>query len=52
MGYLDMAETPEDLVFMALGAASVCWSESPQGIFELERIIELGNELMQRLELR
>jgi hypothetical protein len=36
----------ERAVFEALGAASVCWSELPTGVFQSERVEEIGNNLL------
>jgi len=33
-------------VFQALGAASMCWSETPGGVFESERASEIGHALL------
>jgi hypothetical protein len=33
-------------VFQALGFASVCWTESPSGVFESEQAKQVGDELM------
>lgn len=51
--YLDQARTLEELVFQALGAASMCW-ENPAGagVFESDRAKEIGDELLARLRER
>jgi hypothetical protein len=36
----------ERAVFEAIGAASVCWSELPTGVFESERAEEIGKNLL------
>lgn len=40
-------ETPnvEAAVGQALGAASMCWSETPTGVFESEQAREIGDKL-------
>lgn len=38
--------TLEEAVFQALGAASVCWSESPTGEFDSERAKAIGDRLV------
>lgn len=35
----------ESAVFQALGAASMCWSKVPSGIFESDRAKEIGDKL-------
>jgi len=37
------------LVFEALGEASMCWSETPSGVFQDVRVIEIGNQLIETL---
>lgn len=34
-------------IFIALGAASVCWKESPASEFDSERAVEIGNSLYE-----
>lgn len=34
------------LIFQALGEASMCWSETPKGVFELNEAIRIGNKLI------
>ena len=36
----------EEAVFQALGEASMCWSETPSGVFEDVRAMEIGNKLV------
>lgn len=36
-------------VFEALGQASMCWSETPKGVFDSELALKIGNELMEYL---
>jgi len=48
--YLDKADTLEDLVFQALGAASACWANlEGAGVFESDRAKAIGDELLERL---
>lgn len=51
--YLDDAHTLEELVFQAIGAASMMW-EHPEraGVFESDRAKTLGDELLARLRER
>lgn len=46
----DGAETVRDAVFIALGAASMCWQHIEKaGIFESEQAIEIGEALLDKL---
>lgn len=44
-GTLDL----ESAVHQALGAASVCWTEPPRGIFDSDRAREIGQALLEYL---
>ena len=37
-------------VHEALGAASVCWDPVPDGVFEVERGLEIGADLMREIQ--
>lgn len=37
-------------IFIALGEASMCWSERPKGIFESTRAAEIGTKLLNDVE--
>lgn len=39
----------ETLVFEALGEASMCWSETPNGVFQDSKAKEIGDRLLQAL---
>lgn len=39
-------EQLHEAVFSALGEASMCWSETPTGVFDSERASEIGNRLI------
>lgn len=39
----------ESAVFQALGAASMCWSETPKGIFDSTRAKEIGEALLLKI---
>jgi hypothetical protein len=39
----------ERAVFQAIGAASVCWSELPTGVFESERAEKIGKDLLKMI---
>ncbi len=36
----------EEMVFQALGEASMCWSETPKGVFDSEHAKEVGHKLV------
>lgn len=40
-------EKLRELVFMAIGEASMCWSEVPSGIFESTRAKKIGDKLIE-----
>lgn len=42
----------EELVFTALGTASVCWVPAPEGVFDSARAEEVGNKLIEALKAR
>jgi len=41
--------TLEGAVFEALGAASMCWTEPPAGVFDSTRAMVVGNALVERI---
>jgi hypothetical protein len=44
-------KTKKELIFQALGAASMCWSELPKGVFESSRCKQIGKELIAALKV-
>lgn len=42
----------ESAVFQALGAASMCWAETPRGVFNSDRAKEIGDKLLGLLAER
>lgn len=42
--------TIESAVFTALGAASMCWSGGPQGVFGDVHVTEIGNKLIKYIK--
>jgi len=38
-------------VFESLGAASMCWSETPIGVFNDTKAVEIANHLVKEIEL-
>lgn len=45
----DGAVSVESAVFQALGAASMCWSETPTGVFDSTKAKEIGEALLEKL---
>ena len=43
-------KTKEELIFQALGAASMCWTGAPSGTFDSSRCKQIGDELIAALE--
>lgn len=37
----------ESAVYQALGYASMCWSETPKGVFDSEEAARVGKELIE-----
>jgi hypothetical protein len=48
-GWADDAPVHE-VVFEALGAASMCWNPPPEGVFDSTRAEAIGEELMEFLQ--
>lgn len=48
----DKNTTKRAAVFEALGRASLCWDEAPNGVFNSEDALELGNELIEFLDIK
>lgn len=43
-------KTKEELIFQALGAASMCWTGTPSGVFDSTRCKQIGEELIAALD--
>ena len=43
-------KTLQNKVFEALGEVSMCWSETPKGVFDSTNAERIGNELMKEIE--
>ena len=41
-----MSPELKEVLFQALGEASMCWSETPKGIFKSDRCKEIGEEVI------
>lgn len=37
--------TPEQVIYQAIGEASMCWEDRPTGIFDSDRAKEIGDRL-------
>lgn len=46
----DKAETLEEAVFQAIGTASVCWSETPKGVFQSDLAKSVGEGLIKWIQ--
>jgi hypothetical protein len=42
-------EKLREIIMAAIGEASMCWSELPKGIFESDRAIKIGEELILKI---
>lgn len=40
----------EEIIFQALGEASMCWDESPKGVFDSQRAKQIGEDLLQAIK--
>lgn len=45
-----MSEEIKKIIFTNIGAASMCWSETPKGEFESTRAIKLGDEIYNKFK--
>ncbi len=43
-------EALRDAVFQALGEASMCWSETPKGVFDSEQAVKIGDALLMVIQ--
>lgn len=42
-------EKLKEIIFMNLGAASMCWSETPKGVFNSTKAEKLGHEILEAM---
>ena len=42
----------DQIVYEAIGRASMCWSEIPSGVFDSTKAKEIGDELIAKLKRR
>lgn len=45
-------EALESLVFLAIGEASMCWEQTPKGIFESDRAKAIGEHILAEIAMR
>lgn len=41
--------TPRSAVMQAIGAASMCWTTTPTGVFDSDRAVEVGEALLDEI---
>lgn len=44
---MELTEKIKESIHIALGEASMCWSETPKGEFQSNKAIEIGNKLIK-----
>ena len=49
MRELMTAEKLKEIIFQNLGAASMCWSEIPKGVFDSTKAEKIGTEIMEAI---
>ena len=47
---LDILNGWEELINTAIGEASMCWSETPKGVFDSTKALEIGKKLLEDLK--
>ena len=47
---LDILNNWEELIMTALGEASMCWTETPKGVFDSTRAIQIGKKLLEDIK--
>jgi hypothetical protein len=50
--HLDILNSWEELIIIAMGEASMCWSETPKGVFDSTRALEIGKKLLKDIKSR
>jgi len=48
--HLDILNNWNELIMTAIGKASMCWSETPKGIFDSTRAEQIGKKLLQDIK--
>ena len=44
--HLDILNKWDELILTAIGEASMCWSETPKGVFKSEKALAIGKQLL------
>jgi len=47
---LDILNNWEELIMTAIGKASMCWSETPKGVFDSTRAKQIGKKLLEDIK--
>lgn len=47
---LDILNDWETLIMTAIGEASMCWSETPKGVFDSKRTAQIGKKLLEDIK--
>uniref|UniRef100_A0A6M3KCB3 Uncharacterized protein n=2 Tax=viral metagenome TaxID=1070528 RepID=A0A6M3KCB3_9ZZZZ len=47
---LDILNNWEELIMTAIGEASMCWTETPKGVFDSTRASQIGKKLLEDLK--
>jgi len=47
---LDIQNDWEELIMTAIGEASMCWSETPKGVFDNTRASRIGKKLLEDIK--
>lgn len=47
---LDILNDWEELIMVAMGEASMCWSETPKGVFDSTKAKQIGEKLLQDIK--
>ena len=48
--HLDILNDWKELIMTAIGEASMCWSETPTGVFDSEKAVVIGEKLLQDIK--
>ena len=47
---LDILNNWEELIMKAIGEASMCWSETPKGVFDSTKASQIGKKLLEDIK--
>lgn len=48
--HLDILNNWEELIMTAMGEASMCWSETPTGVFDSTKAAQIGKKLLEDIK--